>query len=111
MNAEPGEGGIIELSNPSTWGGEGELQDLWTLQASQSDQENGSNASLGFTFPTCKPVKRIDYLFFRQRKNTQVVALPAGSRIIGVEASTDTGSCLIVHILLITARCLYNCYL
>lgn len=88
MNAEPGEAGILALLDASSWFGEPPLIDLWS---NHTGGDSGDMSS-GYTFPTCKPVKRIDYLFFR-RRNTKisVKVLTSDVRIVGRDASTDTG--------------------
>ena len=74
------------------------MEDLWILQERGLGEE--ADAINGFTFPTCKPVKRIDYLFYRQQPDCYALrVLSKTVRIIGRESSADTGWFLVFSLM------------
>jgi endonuclease/exonuclease/phosphatase family metal-dependent hydrolase len=72
LNAEPHEEAIRLLESYS-------FRDAW-----KETHSNDANDNNGLTFPACRPVKRIDFIFLRNASTAaSVVVVPQSSAVIG----------------------------
>lgn len=71
FNAEPDEPAYAFITGDVAGGGD--FKDAWLL-----GQESGSQDSDGNTFPSCKPVKRIDFILLRNNSEAEKAAGTTG---------------------------------
>jgi hypothetical protein len=71
------------------------LEDIWIKSNSYLGVDRP-----GLSFPTCNPEKRIDYLFYRENKNSADTGdsgfsvLGVSSKLVGSNPTPETGICL-----------------